>query len=173
MHAPDDRHCCAICGYSREGISSYSERYESIVERKEPEIRSSLNELEGNYLLVMKPDAVRVVILCENVLLPFAVPQAHHLPVCYHSSKYNSTLQPPMYVELHLNDVVYIAQMFAKLVLSSERDFLAIASFNMTLEFRLESWGQMARIIMALKVILTAASNWAARHQADEAGRLG
>ena len=62
-------------------------------------------------------------------------------------------------VELHLDDVVYIAQMFAKLVFASERDFLAIASFNMTLEFRLESWGQMERIIMALKVIHTAASS--------------
>ena len=59
--------------------------------------------------------------------------------------------------------------MFAKLVFASERDFLAIASVNMTLEFRLESWDLMPRIIMAIKVIQTAASNWAARHQADEA----
>ena len=59
--------------------------------------------------------------------------------------------------------------MFTKLIFASERDFLAIACFNMTPEFRLQSWGQMARIIMAIKVIQTAASNGAARHQADEA----
>ncbi len=61
--------------------------------------------------------------------------------------------------------------MFAKLIFAIERDFLAIASFNMTLEFRLESWAPMLRLIMTIKVIHTAASSRAARHQAHEAGR--
>lgn len=62
--------------------------------------------------------------------------------------------------------------MFAKLIFAIERDFLAIASFNMTLEFWLESRALMLRLVMALKVIRTAASSWTARHQAHEAGRL-
>ena len=62
--------------------------------------------------------------------------------------------------------------MFAKLIFAIERDFLAIASFNMTLEFWLESWSLMLRLIMAIKVIHTAASSWTTRHQAHEAGRL-
>ena len=60
---------------------------------------------------------------------------------------------------------MYIAQMFAKLVFASKRLYLAITSFNMTLEF----WFAVSRLIMAVKVIHPATSGWAAGHQADVA----
>lgn len=62
--------------------------------------------------------------------------------------------------------------MFTKLIFAIERDFLAITTFNLTFEFWFESWALMLRLIMAIKVIRTAASSRAARHQAHEAGRL-
>ena len=144
------------------------------MERREPEIRSFFHKLEGNYLVVTKVNAIKVASLKEGITIPLPFSKPVRISQCASIHSY----YPPIcnlrcIVELHLDDVVYIAQMFAKLVFAIERDFLAIASVNMTLEFRLESWGQMARFKMAIKVIHTAASNWATRHQADEAGRLG
>ena len=136
------------------------------MERRGSEIRSFFNELEGNYLVVAKSNAIKVANLYLYPL-PSSKPIIYQCATIHRSTTQLSNLR--CIVVSHLNDVVYIAQMFAKLVFASERDFLAIASVNMTLEFRLEFWSQMARIIMAIKVIQTAASDWAARHQADEA----
>ena len=55
-------------------------------------------------------------------------------------------------------DVVYVAQMFAKLIFPVERDFPTITSFNLTFEFRFESWALVLRLVMAIKVIRTAAT---------------
>ena len=59
--------------------------------------------------------------------------------------------------DLSKSDVVYVAQMFAKLVFPIERDFSAITSFNVTFEFRFESWAMVLRLIMTIKIIRTAA----------------
>ena len=139
------------------------------MERRGPEIRSFFNELEGNYLVVAKSNAIKVANLYLYPL-PSSKPIIYQCATIHRSTTQLSNLR--CIVVSHLNDVVYTAQMFAKLVLSSERNFLAITSVNMTLEFRLESWDLMPRIIMAIKVIQTAASDWATRHQAHETGTL-
>ena len=49
--------------------------------------------------------------------------------------------------------------MFAELIFSIERVFPAMTSFNLTFEFTSESWALVLRLIMAIKVIGTAASS--------------
>ena len=60
--------------------------------------------------------------------------------------------------DLSKPDVMYVAQMFAKLIFPIEGDFPAITSFNLTVEFRFESWAMVLRLIMTIKVIRTAAT---------------
>ena len=61
--------------------------------------------------------------------------------------------------DLSKPDVVDVAQMFAKLVFPIERGFPAITSFNLTFVFRFKSRALVLRLIMAIKVIRTAASS--------------
>ena len=104
---------------------------------------------------------------CISTTLPSSKPIIYQCASIRLTTPYLSILR--CIVVFHLNDIVYIAEMFEKLVFSRERVFFAIAPFNITLEFRLQSWILMPRPIMAIKITHTATSDWAVRHQADEA----